>query len=70
MPRQTAAQQRSVILDRVVPIGRAGIEDELGLLGITLEFEREAVADFQIAVGADMQAAATERRIEGIVAPL
>ena len=67
--RQSGAQHRLVILYPVVPSRRAGIEDELGVLGSLDELEVEPLADLEIAFGADVQAMPPERRIEGVVAP-
>ena len=70
-PRARAAlQHRLVILDPVVPSRRAGIEDELGVLGGLDELEVEPLADLEIALGADVQALPPERGIERIVAPI
>ena len=67
--RQRSAQQRRVILDRVVPARGAGVQNEFRFLRGIDVVQSEAFADFEIAVRANVQAAPAERRIERIVAP-
>ncbi len=63
-------QHRRVILDRVFPSGGAGIEDEIGLLRRLDKIQIQAVAHFQVPVGADMQTMPAEPGVERIVAPV
>src|SRR5205085_2093031 len=61
------AQQRLVVIDPIVPSCRPGIEDELSLLNGLDILEFQALADIDVALGADMEAAPAERRIKRIV---
>ena len=63
-------QDRRVVLDRVLPAGRPGVEDEIGLVGRLDKSQAEPVADLQVPVGADMQASPAECGIERIVAAM
>src|SRR5262249_46348977 len=59
-----------VTLDRRVPAPRAGVEDELRLLGRLEEAEAEPIADRVVARRPDMEATPAERPMKGIGALL
>ena len=66
--RQPAGERgvhdRRVSLDRIIPFGRAGVQDEVRLSRRVDKREVQPLADFEVALGTDMQAAVPERGIE------
>ena len=66
--RQPAGERgvhdRRVGLDRLIPFGRACVQDEVRLGRRVDKREVQPLADFEVALGTDMQAAVPERGIE------
>ena len=67
---ERGAKDRRIGLDRVLPLGRAGIQNKIGLGRRVDKREIEAFAHFEVAVGADLQTSAPQRGVERLVAVL